>query len=892
MRAELDPGRPPRLAEWLLRASAPAAERECMLGDLEEEHAQRARRGGTRVAGRWYWAQVLASLPINLWRRQRHAARLVRSTSRSTNLTQILQDLRYSLREAVRRPAFSLLVVGTLALGIAANTAIFSMVDSVLFNPFPFPEPARLVGVGPELPKLGRELSFWEVLSPLEIEDLREQSRTLEDIVAWDMGNRTLAGEEAPENVFSAFWWGNALPTLGVEPAHGRGFLPGETESGEKVAIISHRLFQRRFGGDSEIVGDTLLVNGDPYVVVGVLPPRTLIYGTDLWIPMGVAPGVFPRDRRQFQFLARIAEGYSLRDVNTELETIAGRIAAEWSDEYEEYEGWRLEAMTWNRINVRLLRPMAMVLVGAVAFVLLLVCANVANLLLGRSAARRQEIAVRQALGAGRGRIVRQLLTESVTLAVLGGVLGVALASLAVKGLSSLATRMALPLPADIEINGRVLAISAAVSLASGLLFGLAPALQASQRAIGGGLRLGQSRAVGRPRQRIQQVLVGVQVALAVVLLFGGGLLLHSLIQLNRVDPGYKTEDLLTFRITLPWERFDQPAITDFFGRLTEQLEARPEIRSAAATSQLPSALFSARQIVIEGQAPPTSEGSLPVAFVTAVSPNFFQTFDMALLRGRTFADSDDAGAPIVTVLNRVAAERLFPGEDPVGRRIKVGAGDERPWIEIVGVVAAGHNAGNDREPAAEVFGSVRQGLGANQLFVAVESSVAPAALVETVRDEVRALDPQIAIYAVQTMEDLIASDVLPRHMAVQLLLVLGAFALALAGVGVYAVVSFAVAQRTREIGLRMALGAGRARVRRWVVGRALRPVLVGGICGLLGAAGVAKALESQLFEVSAFDPATLIGAVALLVAIALGATLPPALRASGLDPAVTLREG
>jgi putative ABC transport system permease protein len=471
-------------------------------------------------------------------------------------------------------------------------------------------------------------------------------------------------------------------------------------------------------------------------------------------------------------------------------------------------------------------------------------------------------------------------------------VVGVGLAALGVRGLAALASEFQLPLPADIALNGRVLLISAVVSLAAGLLFGLAPALQASQRAIRGGLRFGEGRAVGRPRQGIQQVLVGVQVALAVVLLFGGGLLLHSLIKLSRVDPGYRTDDLLTFRITLPWERFDQPAITDFFRRLTEQLEGRPEIRSAAATSQLPSALFSAQRLAIEGQ-PPASDGSLPVAFVTAVSPQFFQTFDMSLLRGRTFAEGDTAGAPIVAVLNQSAAERWFPAQDPIGKRFKVGgAEEERPWVEIVGVVAAGHNAGNDRAPAPEVFGSVRQGLGANQLFVAVESSVAPATLVDTVRDEVRAIDPEIAIYAVQTMEDLIAGDVLPRRMAVQLLLILGAFALALAGVGVYAVVSFAVAQRTREIGLRMALGAGRGTVRVWVVGRALRPVAIGGCCGLLGAIVVARALENQLFEVSGFDPLTLIGAVLLLVVIAIGATLPPALRASGLDPAVTLREG
>jgi putative ABC transport system permease protein len=893
MRADLAPGRPPRVAVLLLRLSAPPAERDEMLGDLVEEHALRARRSGGRAADRWFWSQALRSLPANVFRRARDAARGSRLVWRESSMTQVLQDVKYTLREHARRPGLALLVVGTLALGIAANTAIFSMVDFVLFDPYPYPEPKRLVGVGPEYPKLGRELSFWEVLSPAEIEDVRDQSRTLEKIVAWDMGHRTLAGEEAPENVFSAFWWDNALPTLGVEAAHGRGFLPEETENGEKVAVISHRLFERRFGGDPRIVGDTLLVNGDPYTVVGVLPPRTLVYGTDLWIPMGARPEVFPRNRRQFQLLARVEEGFSLDDVNTELETIAGRIAAEWGDELEEYRGWRLVAMTWNAVNVRLLRPMALVLVGAVAFVLLLVCANVASLLLGRAAGRRQEIAVRQALGAGRARIVRQLLTESVLLAAIGGGLGIGLAALGVRGLAAAMARLPVPLPADVALNGRVLLISALVSVAVGLLFGLAPALQASRRGLGAGLGASEARGTaGRPRQRLQQGLVAVQVALAVILLFGGGLLLRSLIALQRVEPGFRTEDLLTFRITLPWERFDQPAVGDFFRRLEEQLEARPELRSASVTSQLPSALFSARRLAIEGM-PPASDGSLPTAFVTAVSPGFFRTFDMPLLRGRSFTEGDVAGAPLVTVVNQVVAERWFPDRDPIGHRIRVGgAGDEHPLVEVVGVVAAGHNAGNDRSPAPEIFGSVRQGLGGNQLFVAVESAIAPTTLVETVRHEVRALDPQVAVYAVQTMEDLLAADTLPRRIAVQLLMVLGAFALALAGVGVYAVVSFAVARRTREIGVRMALGAERRVVRSWVLRQALRPVAIGAALGLLGAAGVARGLAGMLFEVSGFDAASLLGAVGLLAAIAVAASVPPAWRASTVDPAVTLRDG
>jgi predicted permease len=894
--SETPTGASERLAFVLLAATAPPHLRLEMEGDLLEELAREPAGSPDRRAKRlWLWRQVLGSVVPNLMTRARRHFSNRRAPHRrrgGSAMNELIRDLRYALRAFARQPVSTAVVVATVALGIAATTVVLSLVHGVLFDPFPFPRPDRLVGVGPEYPKLGRPLEFWEVLSPAEIGDVRDQSRTLERVVAWDMGNRQMTGGDEPENVFSAFWWGDPLATLEVSATVGRSFTAEETARGEKLAMISHRLWQRMFGGDPAVVGKAVEVNGDPHTLVGVMPPGTLVFGTDLWLPMPVGPEVFPRARRQFQLLARVREGHDLADVNAELETIARRVESSYAAEHEEYAGWRLEARTWNAINLRSFRPMAAVLLGAIAFVLLLVCANVASLLIGRGAQRRRELAVRQALGAGRPRVLRQLLTESVLLAGVSGLCGVGLAVLGVRALAAAVAGLGLPLPFDVEVNGKVLALAAGATVACGLLFGMAPALQAVRSrvepALRGAARGSGKGALGAPRQRLQRVLVGVEAALALVLLFGAGLLVRSLIELQSVDPGIDHEGVLTLRITLPWERYDEDGIADFFARLTDTLEARPDVETAALASQLPPNVFASRKFEIEG-APPLADGALPDAFFTAVSPDFFQALDARLLRGRAFEPTDDGDAPRVAVLNEAAARRFFPDADPLGKRLRVDPDD--PWIEIVGLVADHHNRGLETPPAPEFYGSLEQLFAGNQLFVLLESELEPAILADAVRGEVRAIDPDQPVYAVQALREAYADQIAPRRLVTTALAMLGAFALLLAGVGVYGVVSSGVAQRRPEIGLRLALGAAHGQLRRLLLRDSLWPVAVGGVVGLAGAAALAKVMGGLLFEVKGLDPTTLAGALAVLLAVAALATWIPAWRASQVDPVETLRE-
>ena len=794
-------------------------------------------------------------------------------------------------RSLLRAPLFTAVVVVTLAVGIGANTVVFSVVDGTILNPFPFPEPDRLVGVGTVFPRLDQDLGFWEVLSPAEYEDIARESRTLEEIVAWDMGNRQIAGAAGTDNVFTAFWWEDALPTLGMEPALGRGFLPGETERGDAVAIISHRLWTSRYGSDPGVLGSTLRVNGEPYTLVGVLPPRTLVYGTDLWIPMPIAPDAHARNRRQFQVLARLAPGVTLEETNAELEGLSRRIEAAWGEEFEEYVGWHLVASTWTDINARTVRPAGLVLMGAVGLVLLLVCANLANLFLARALRRRRELALRRALGAGRHRILAQLLGESTVLSLAGGTAGIGLSYLGLRALLRTVDVLGLPLPAEPGINARVLLFTAAISLLTGLLVGLAPGLRISGA---GPARILQSGGTGstpdRHRHRLQRTLVGVETAVALALLIGSGLLMNSFLRLQRVDPGFETDDILTMRLTLPWEEYDTPDIMTFFQDFRERLEALPGVRSAVVANQFPPQVFMDRQFTVEGEV--YGEGAtLPSAYLTLVSPGYFEAMEIPLLSGRTLHTTDRIGSTEVAVVNRAAADRFFAGMDAVGRRLRIGGpGDGGTWIEVVGVVEETRNRGLDTRPGPEIYGSTHQIPAGNQFFILIRAENDPRSLLPAVRRTVAAMDPDQPIYAVRTMDEVLSGSIAPRRIAALALAFFSAFALLLASMGIYSVVAFGVAERRREMGLRLALGAEAAQVRRLVVRQALLPVLVGGVAGLGLAFGLQGFLQSLLFEISPTDPLTFLGVTGLLLAIATLASWLPARKATRADPAGALR--
>ena len=885
--------RPPWIAERLLLRILPAEHRTPVVGDLAEEYTEIAATSGSFRADAWYWRQALGSIPPLVARRLARASRPQRKREGESRMSELLQDLRYSLRALQGSPGFAVLVVFTLALGIAANTIVFSTVDGVVLNPFPYPDGDRLLGVGTAFPKTGQgDLRFVEHMSPPEYLDIEEGSRTLEKVVAWDMGNRQLTVGDASENLFSGFWWGDAFATLGVTPTLGRGFLPEEIERADQVAIISHRVWVSRFGADSSLVGGTVSMNGAPYTLVGIMPPKTLIYGTDLWLPMPVGPERIPRQGRQFQILARLAPGASLRQANVELESIARRIEGAYVGEMPEYEGWRLEARTWKGINVSQLRPAALILLGAVAFVLLLVCANVANLLLARSPGRQRELALRSALGAGQLRILRQLLTESVVLALIGGVAGVGLGFLGVRAVADIMANLALPIPGEITLNARVLLFTTLVTFAAGIAFGIVPAVQASRSGIQDTLRNeGPSATASFSRMRLQRAFVGIEVALALMMLVGGGLMINSFIRLQAVDPGFNTENMLTMRITLAGERVTREEIEPFFQELRRRVEPIPGVSAVATASQFPPNVFWSRQLSIEGR-DPGSEGTLPRGYFTIASPSYFQTMGIPLKRGRVFTEADVPGSPFVAVINEPLARRYFPGEDPIGRRFKPGGPDsDAPVIEIVGVVGGTQNRGLDVDPEPEFFASSLQADGLwNQLFLVIRTEVDPLSVLPAVRAQVRALDPDQPVYAIQTVEDAFAGSSFVRRVSTGALTLFGVAALVLAAVGIYGVVAYSVTQRTREIGVRMTLGAEGKQVRRLMVRQAVVPVAVGAIVGLAGSVALGRVMSGLLFEMSASDPLTLVAVTSVLTGIALLASYIPALRASRLDPVKALR--
>jgi len=798
-----------------------------------------------------------------------------------------IQDVRYGLRSLRKHAGFTTAAVLTIALGLGANTIVFSVVDSLVLTRLPYPEQDRLVGVGTEYPRLGTSLGFVENLSPAEYLDVATRSRTLTDVVAWDMGNRRIA-ELGVENVFSAFWWGDAFRTLRIQPIVGRGFTQAEIANAEPVAILSHRVWQTRLGADPGIVGRQVHVNAVPFTVIGVMPPGALIYGTDLWMPMPVAPEAYPRPRRQFQILARLAPDSSLEHANRELEAIARAVEQDHRHAHEEYDGWRLQASTWRDINLQSIRPIALLLLGATLFVLLMVCANLANVLLARFTTRGREMAIRAAVGAGRGRLARQLIVESVLLAVAGGALGLMLALPVIQAAAAMLSNVpALSVP-GIELNARVMFATLAVSMLFAFLVGAGPAIRAFRTDAQTLLRAGSPSATGAPgRLRLQRLLVGVQVALAVLLLTGSGLLLHSLARLQTVSPGFNVDRLLTMRLTLPPERYRAAATGVFFQELVRRLEDLPGIQRAAAASQFPPNGFVRTQLALEGR-PILSEDVLPSTLLTVASASYFETMGIPMVRGRSFAD-DRADGPRVAVVNEAAANRFFGGAGAIGQRLRTQP--DAPWIEVVGIVANTRNRGLEAPVEPEVFLPLDQRLGDwNQLFLVSRTAGDPHALVPAIREVVRSMDAEQPIYAIRTVQEVFAATTEPRRVATAALGLFALFSLLLAGVGVYGVVSYGVSQRMQEMGIRVALGANGSRIRSLIVRQASVPVIAGLVFGMAGALALGRLMSGLLFDVQQRDPLTL-STVMITMLLAAGAALYlPARRAGRVDPARVLR--
>ncbi|HEX8187723.1 MAG TPA: ABC transporter permease [Pyrinomonadaceae bacterium] len=802
----------------------------------------------------------------------------------------LLQDVRYAARTLSKSPGFTLVAVLALALGIGANTAIFSVVKAVLLSPLPYPDSERLVWVRESNP--GAEIPDEPASAP-NYNDWRTQAGSFEALAAYNDAALTLTGENAePERVPAAVVSANFFQALGVAPALGRGFTPEEETAGRnRVAVISHGLWRRRFGASPKALGQTLTIAGNPYTVVGVTPPdfKTPVIEKQpqVWVPVVFNLAETARRSDYLSVIGRLKAGATAEQARAELSGVAARLAEQYP---ASNAGWGVTVAPLHEKVVGDVRSALWVLMGVVGFLLLISCANVANLLLARAAARRQEFAVRSALGARRGRIVRQFLTESVLLSLAGGALGLLLAAWGVELLVALSGGD-IPRLDEAGLDARVLGFTFAVSLATGLFFGLLPALSASKADLAESLKEGGGRGptAGRGSRRLRDSLVVAEIAVAVVMLAGAGLMIRSFLRIQAVDPGFRPENILTLDLALPRAKYKENSqVTAFYDQLTARAAALPGVERAALVDALPLNGGSILSFVIEGRPELPPEKVQDAEFIE-VSPDFFDVMGIRLVRGERFTERDREGAPVAALVSETMARRYWPGEDPVGKRVNLGNPERSPWMTVVGVVSDVRRGGLDKEPYPQLYAPVAQ-LPTRGVTLVARTSGDPLAVVPAVRRELAALDRDLPLYNVRTMEQVLSDSISRRRFQMLLLAAFAGVGLLLAAVGIYGVISYSVAQRRHELGVRMALGARAADILKLVVGQGLGLTLAGVGLGLLGAFALTRVMSSLLYGVSATDPLTFACVSLALLGVALLACLVPARRATKVDPMIALR--
>ena len=802
----------------------------------------------------------------------------------------MIQDFRYAVRALLRSPVFTIVGVLTLGLGIGANTAIFTVVDAVLIRPLPFHQPQQLVSIFSTSAQLDQG-----PVSPANFLDWRKQARSFERMAAYTGDVYTLLGGETPERLRGQRVSWDFFQLLGVLPSTGRAFTQEEEEYGKSpVIILSHELWQTRFGGQPNVVGQTLLLNDKAFTVIGIMPkgftfpdPRI-----QLWTPICFTPEEKNiRDTNFLSCIGRLKPGIELKTAAAEMGALARQIAQQYP---ELNAGASVRVMPLRDVEVGDARPLLILLLAAVVFVLIICCANVANLLLVRAAGRHKEIAIRSAIGASRAQVIRFLLIESVLLGIVGGAFGCLLAFWGIDLL--LAFRPAnLPRLDEIAVNWRVVAFTGAVSLGSGLLFGLAPALQAGTTQLNDVLKQSDRTGTATPaRSRIRHILVASEVGLSLLLLIGAALLIRSFGRLLDVDPGFKPNNVLTVSIPLPASRYaDGQKQAAFFQRLAKQVSELPGVKAAGVVTDLP--LFGGSSTGFDiSTRPPWSPTDRPLTEFRSASGGYLQAMGIELIAGRTFSEQDRQGAPPVAIINQTMAKRYFGGESPIGKRI----GLSRPtdWREIVGVVRDVKNYGLAAEVKPECYVPYLQNGpdylagSASWMMLVVRTEGDPAGYINAIKHEVQLIDKDQPISSIKPMTAHLADSIAQRRFNMFLLGVFAALALLLAAVGIYGVVSYSVAQRTREFGIRMALGAGRSDILQLTTRQGMKPALIGLGVGLVAALATTRFMASFVFQVSVTDP-IIFGLVAfVLVMVALIACVLPAYRASRVNPVVALR--
>ncbi|MFZ0964974.1 MAG: ABC transporter permease [Terriglobia bacterium] len=807
----------------------------------------------------------------------------------------LFQDLKFGLRMLANNPGFTVVAVLTLALGIGANTAIFSVVDTVLLRPLPYHQPDYLVKIWGNFAGIGLPNDQNAISAP-EFKDLESLNRSFTGVAAMTGGNANLSVGGTPQSVLAAMVSPSLFRILGAKAAWGRTFLPEEGEDGhDKVVLLSYGLWKRGFGGEPGVVGSRLKINGANYAVVGVMPAGFQYpYNAEIWAPLAFAPSnLTPANRGNhgLEVLARIKPGLSLQQAREDMKAVTKAVEDQNKD--YPYAQFHFAFMLTPLLDemVSGVQTALWILTGAVALVLLIACANVANLLLVRASAREREMAVRMAMGAGRFRLMRQMLTESVLLSLLGGGAGFLIAHWGIRALVAL-TASVLPRAAAASLSGTVLTFTMLVSLGTGILFGLAPALhtwgEIKHESLKGGGRTSTAASVS---QRLRHALIVAELALSLVLLNGAGLLVRSFLRLQEVDGGFRPDHVLTMGISLPAEKYSKPEqVRAFYRDVLDRVSKLPGVQAAGAVDLLPlsGAGNSGTTTIDTREVPP--EAATPEADQRTVTPGYFQAMGIALVGGRYIDERDSVQSPPVAVVDQTLAKTYWPGEDAVGKRLhRGGASPSAHWATVVGVVRHVRYRTLDAQSRVEVYWPETQN--PNQsMSLAIRTSQDPLQLAVAVQKEVATVDPEQPAYQIRTMDELVEGSLAGRRLAMLLLSVFSGAALLLAAVGIYGIMAYWVSQRSNEMGIRRALGAQKGDVLGLVFGQGVKLTLIGVGIGIVGALALTRSLASLLYGVKPADPETFIVVSLILTAFALGASYIPARRATKVDPMVALR--